>query len=150
MRHWNLQKKRATVTWKKLVFTLPMRHWNISIKTTWLLHGLRFYPTYEALKQAGQYVEFDPYVPFLPYLWGIETTNCYLYPARAFWFLPYLWGIETSMISLIIPQVVMFLPYLWGIETLWSYHVWNKYNRFYPTYEALKLWYDRIPKIRNT
>ena len=77
------------------VFTLPMRHWNPSVKPLLPLRETRFYPTYEALKQlfmssffphrSGFYPTYEALkpqwkerqtydsLPFLPYLWGIET-----------------------------------------------------------------------------
>ena len=57
---------------------------------------LRFYPTYEALKQRNGTI------------WYWYTTE----------FLPYLWGIETDIVARFEKQLNKFLPYLWGIETL--------------------------------
>ena len=55
------------------VFTLPMRHWNPDTVPSSLRVSPSFYPTYEALKPNFVALPKLSMLPFLPYLWGIET-----------------------------------------------------------------------------
>ena len=98
------------------VFTLPMRNWNFltcGIYPLWytaflpylwgieilrilsfFLPQIRFYPTYEELKEDRYWVLGVRYWEVLPYLWGIEIEYFKVYYPLSRLFLPYLWGIE--------------------------------------------------------
>ena len=69
-----------------------------------------------------------------------NLTKLYRLLANRVPFLPYLWGIETKIpVCLYLSGGVQFLPYLWGIETYWYHSCFYSCWCFYPTYEALKL-----------
>ena len=65
-----------------------------------------FYSTYEELKPPPLKEAIDKAMPFLQYLWGIETKGVDLVGRIWNSFLQYLWGIETL-------NVLTFKAYLW-------------------------------------
>ena len=119
MRHWN------NLWWKEgkkeeRVFTLPMRHWNHTYLVLDNVLLWRFYPTYEALKRYTRtWYSYLCYSVFtLPMRHWNNTGELVGIKYRK-GFLPYLWGIETTKIPLLLI---------------------TRELRFYPTYEALKLY----------
>ena len=72
---WGIEtvSKGISIIQRKIVFTLPMRNWNIDLKQDDIL-----------------------VFTFLHYLWGIETIQAFSLSQTASLFLHYLWGIETN------------------------------------------------------
>ncbi len=122
-----------------IVFSLPVRNWNLLRGYIFIIPFSCFQPTYEELKPC-----LPPSGPgvgpaFSAYLWGIETDISGLHQAFGPLFSAYLWGIETPLRSsaAIRGPLVFSLPmrnwnpsgrspvfwmslfsaYLWGIET---------------------------------
>ena len=140
MRNGNYDNVRRHVSVTLSVLTVPMRNGNTPL--CWF-HSQPFrtrsYRTYEEWKRNLIYLRGCMVWRFLPYLWGMETTDisCLLGPRIRF--LPYLWGMETSVVALpfdspsfvltvpmrngnrgrklLRPNHAWFLPYLWGMET---------------------------------
>ena len=154
---------------KLLVFSLPMRNWNVSFQ-----------------KRRCRMLEFSAY------LWGIETKHGLPFYRSKDWFSAYLWGIEThhhnvqSWFQLVFSLPMRnwnpasacsclfssrFSAYLWGIETFTCREPTTPYiigfqptyeelklailavitkviQRFQPTYEELKLCYLYKPRLR--
>ena len=56
-----------------LVFTVPMRNWNLTLPGSIPTLAIRFYSTYEELKRTSHVLPGVKSWTFLQYLWGIET-----------------------------------------------------------------------------
>ena len=121
------------------VFTLPMRHWNKLRRQHTSLSTRCFYPTYEALKQTvGKKGKYG-WGSFYPTYEALKRRYWTFSAWIKFPFLPYLWGIETSWEY---QKKIKRRP----VFTLPMRH-WNHFFVlrkkfvcvcFYPTYEALK------------
>ena len=118
MRHWNLSYPMLNVPVDTSIFTLPMRHWNLSLKSKFL--------TSKSL--------------FLPYLWGIETcTSATLSPHPSFHFYPTYEALKrfSTPFTIIFYSLIFTLPMRhWNIAP--SFPKLSLNTHFYPTYEALK------------
>ena len=65
MRHWNKSIK-LFLMWSVIVFTLPMRHWNFNLMASSIYPRNCFYPTYEALKRTFKENLKSPQRSFYP------------------------------------------------------------------------------------
>ena len=126
------------ITLSIVVFTLPMRNWNIRLFVDIVEKPSSFYFTYEELKHFNGSPSCTRIEQFLLYLWGIETLYQPDIALSGYPFLLYLWGIETW--SWTIPALCEqpFLLYLWGIETGLKCFLASRVSSFYFTYEELK------------
>ena len=99
-----------------------------------LYHPLRFYRTYEELKQSWVSNWYSPIVVFIVPMrnWNQNPTPGYGASIR---FLSYLWGIETWSVPIGLTGLTPFLSYLWGIET------WRcRHERIWPRTFLSYLW----------
>ena len=139
MRNWNnLQRQFLYQTFPK-DFILPMRNWNLAA----LCPGIDRIPAILSylwgIETHDNWFHRRKRNPILSYLWGIETP---VEPAAhnpVFKILSYLWGIETANTTSQISMIQPILSYLWGIETHPEMLRRDWSQRFYLTYEELKL-----------
>ena len=130
--------KQLSISAIRSVLTVPMRNGNILCAPPAGRTRKSSYRTYEEWKLyskiSRRYVRWVLTVPMrngnLPCL---ESSTQY----RTF--LPYLWGMETTQVTSRVQHETKFLPYLWGMETHACPIVQGIFVRSYRTYEEWKL-----------
>jgi len=106
---WNLGSYRTYEEWKPCFVnpSFPARESSYRTYEEWKQHdkqcrhlsSFSSYRTYEEWKPKIKGIDISKGALFLPYLWGMETTdgNYFLVTERTF--LPYLWGMETFWVA---------------------------------------------------
>jgi len=98
------------------------------------------YPTYEEWKQSFLNIKIFRFIPFLSYLWGMETSQLLACSevSPSVLILPMRNGNTGEPVPTHIPGFA-FLSYLWGMETCFVTHLpCLPCKRSYPTYEEWK------------
>ena len=140
---WGIETliKMMAEIWGLLVFTLPMRNWNVNYR--YPVHDpahvftlpMRNWNLFHGSHEASPF-------KFLPYLWGIETINVYAWLLRKYGcFYP---TYEELKLALLTHSGKSSLSVFTLPMRNWNYlsrkNRLRRSNRFYPTYEELKLW----------
>ena len=94
MRNWNTQ---AVIRGESpdIVFTVPMRNWNVIITPAPDFWNHRFYSTYEELKHISHKITPANNSSFYSTYEELKLVRSLVFKGVAIQFLQYLWGIET-------------------------------------------------------
>ena len=137
MRNWNLLKK-DTLRIRNLVFSLPMRNWNIAVPSIDACAYSRFQPTYEELKRPAAISQTSSGPRFQPTYEELKRSSINMMNSDNFRFQPtyeelkprwWTSGHQTRLsfqptyeelkpiVNVAARQGYTFSAYLWGIET---------------------------------